>query len=312
MRLPQLLLDVGHREYHLDLLGLDVPTLSRSIADILIRETPRHAHDAHPRLGGNGGKAATKAMDAGTLLHLQLLGQGPTVKVITGFDSWRTKDSKARRDEATAAGAFPLLEHQHEPLERLKAAILASLDEQFDGWEEYIRGFKAEATAVWEEKPGVISRCRYDLVRPGKAIDLKFCGSASDAKIQRAVQNGSHALQDVVYTSGMNALWPEWAGRNELEFIFIEAEMDSSKWKNSTSAHCCRAVGIEAPLRAIAETEWERAKKKWKECLESNEWPGYPKKKLFVGAASWQLRESLDREIAEVGEPQWFTEPEES
>lgn len=314
MRLPQLLLDVSHARYHVDDTGTDVPTLSRSIADILIKQTPRHAALAHPRLAGKGGKAATKAMDAGTLLHLQLLGQGPTIEVITGFDSWRTKESKARRDEAAAAGAFPLLEHEYEPLAGLRTAIWKSLDEQFDGWKEYIDGFKPEATLVWKENNGVVCRSRHDLVRPGKSIDLKFCASASDNAVDKAVHNGSHALQDVVYVSGMNALWPEWAGRNELEFIFVEATMDSSKWKNSTSAHCCRAVGIDAPARSIAESEWQRAKKKWAACLSSGNWPSYPKEKLMIGVASWQMRQEMDKQIMESGgsiDPAWM-EGEES
>lgn len=311
MRPPQLLLDVDHLAYHQDQIGLDVPTLSRSVADVLIRQTPRHAALAHPKLSGKGGKAATKAMDAGTLLHLQLLGQGPVVEVIAGFDSWRTKDSRARRDEAAAAGLFPLLEHEYEPLAGLREAILKSLDEQFGGWKEYIDGFAPEATAVWEEDNGIICRSRHDLVRPGKSIDLKFCASAADHAVEKAIHNGSHALQDVVYVSGMNALWPEWAGRNELEFIFIEATMDSSKWKNSPSTHCCRAVGIDAPARSIAESEWQRAKKKWKECLSSGNWPSYPKEKLMIGVASWQMRQEMDKQIMEAGgsiDPDWSKE----
>ena len=91
--------------------------------------------------------------------------------------------------------------------------------------------------------------------------------------------------------------------------------MDSSKWKNSASTHCCRAVGIDASARSIAESEWQRAKKRWKECLSSGVWPSYPKEKLIVGVASWQMRQEMDKQIMEAGdgaEPQWFIEKEES
>src|SRR6185437_14470641 len=71
---------ITEAEYHND--PCPEPSLSRGIAQLLIRQTPMHAYHAHPRLGGNGGIIPTKVMDHGSALHAMLLGKGAEIETI--------------------------------------------------------------------------------------------------------------------------------------------------------------------------------------------------------------------------------------
>ena len=65
------ILNVSESEYRAD--PLSVPSLSASIAKVLIMESPAHAYDIHPKLG-NRARKPSAAMDEGTLIHTLLLG----------------------------------------------------------------------------------------------------------------------------------------------------------------------------------------------------------------------------------------------
>src|SRR5690606_29585641 len=83
------------------------PSLSQSIAHVLLAKSPLHAWLQHPRLGGKA-RAATKAMDEGSLVHALLLGQDDQI-VEVDADSWRTNAAKEQRDAARAEGKIPVL-----------------------------------------------------------------------------------------------------------------------------------------------------------------------------------------------------------
>ena len=58
--------------YHRDDVGCDAPTLSASIASLLLRDSPRHAYAAHPKLGGHP-RDDSETFDLGTAAHAYLL-----------------------------------------------------------------------------------------------------------------------------------------------------------------------------------------------------------------------------------------------
>src|SRR6185503_15222345 len=92
-------------EYHND--PCETPSLSASIAKLLIDKSPMHAHAAHPRFGGEKYESSA-AQDAGTLIHRLLLGAGKDIETIDA-DDYRTNAAKAARDAAKAAGRIPVL-----------------------------------------------------------------------------------------------------------------------------------------------------------------------------------------------------------
>jgi hypothetical protein len=298
VKLPAIL-DISHELYHQDRLGLDVPTLSRSVAEILTTQSPLHAYRAHPKLGGKGGKKSTKDMDNGSVLHDYFLGSGPEIVVVDAPD-WRKRkefDPGPIRKEIEAAGKIAMLPKEVEELKRDRATIQEALDRRFGGWEKYIEKRRRESTLVWEEE-GVVWRIRLDLYEQsiGEAEDLKFTYSADDEAIVRKMRRENAAFQAACYVAGMNAMFPELAGRNMLRFLYIEF-----------SGADCRFGRPSQALISMAEDQRQRAMKKWRTCLERNEWPGYPDRELVVEPASWQLAAALDKELSEGGdEPEWL------
>ena len=73
---------IPENDYHADPVG-PAPSLSASIAKLLVLKSPRHAWLAHPRL--NKAKAeevekAKRARDVGTATHKLVLGAGKTIR----------------------------------------------------------------------------------------------------------------------------------------------------------------------------------------------------------------------------------------
>ena len=66
--------DITAADYHSDC--CDEPSLSSSIAGLLIDQTPKHAWTAHPRLNPNFKPESSPAMNLGSVAHELLLGKG--------------------------------------------------------------------------------------------------------------------------------------------------------------------------------------------------------------------------------------------
>jgi hypothetical protein len=114
-------LDVPADAYHDDTLT-DRPSLSASIAHVLVSRSPKHAWTAHPKLNPEFERTDEAKFDVGTLVHSLLLDQSREVAVIPA-DDWRTKAAKEARDEARAAGLVTLLERQWTEVEAMVLAV---------------------------------------------------------------------------------------------------------------------------------------------------------------------------------------------
>src|SRR5690242_20841585 len=95
-------------QYHADDIA-DRPSLSASIAHLLVNQTPWHAWAAHPKLNPHYERVERDIFDLGNVAHQLILeGDAERVAVIDCSD-WRTKDAREQRDEARAEGKVPLL-----------------------------------------------------------------------------------------------------------------------------------------------------------------------------------------------------------
>src|SRR5579872_4947779 len=81
--------DVSQQEYHAD--PVVMPSLSCSIARILIRQTPSHAYHAHPRFGGVGG-IPSRVMDDGSAVHAMFSGQTHLIEPLSTVYGPKTKN----------------------------------------------------------------------------------------------------------------------------------------------------------------------------------------------------------------------------
>jgi hypothetical protein len=273
--------DMAADRYHSD--PCPVPSLSSSIAKKLVRQSPMHAHYAHPRLGGNGGGTPTQAMDDGTILHAIILGKGGDIEVIEA-DDFRTNAAKAARDAARAAGKTPILAHKLTALRATAHAIRKNI-EAHPAARRLLGPGKAEQAMIWEED-GVWFRSLVDWMPEGGRglMDLKTTGlSAAPGEFERKLIH-DYAFQDAFYARGYKALMGVYPD----PMLFVAAE---------TEEPCGVSVMAAAlTLRAVAEAEVERAVRTWRHCMTTNEWPGYPPFVASVEAPNWLITKMGEQE----------------
>lgn len=277
---------LSHEEYHSD--PCAVPSLSRSIAKLLIEASPAHARCAHPRLG-NGGDAETdepdeaptatavEHRDLGTAAHAAFL-QGESVVVRIPFDTYQTKIAKQARDEAIAAGKVPLKQGKHDEMLRLVDAL-----ERYRARTGAFTKGKPEQTIVWQEGP-VWCRCMVDWLEDdhaGPMWDLKTTGSRAtvDGWTRRCFDGGNH-LQPIFYGRGAAAVRD---GELPSGFVYVVAE--------TFPPYAIRRFELSPMASGVAAEQIDYAMKLWERCQAENSWPAYPDDPEWIDPPAYILRQ---------------------
>jgi hypothetical protein len=250
------------RDYHAD--PVVRPSLSHSIARILLDRSPLHARHAHPRLTpGRAPVPPTPAMIAGAVLHKLLLGRGEEVVVVPSED-YRRAEARAARDEALARGALPVLVPEFQGLRACADAVVQQLREEPEAASFFAPGW-SEAVAVWRLGP-VWCRAMIDRLprAPGLPMwDIKSTGlSARPQDWERALAR-RYATQAAFYRLGVGQALRRPPG--ELRFVVFERDPPYA-----VSIVACGETMLEA-----AEAEVKRALKLWATCTITGTWPGY-------------------------------------
>jgi len=280
------LISLTESEYHADKIDPALPTLSASIAKILVEKTPAHAYARHPRLGGTS-RPSTPAMDRGHIIHAILSGEEPNVNIIDAAD-FKRQWAREQRDAAVASGMIPVLSHKIDALRERAGKLSEALD---------VAGFKAEGgtfeqTVVWTETSSlgpVLCRGRMDyfIESTGSIFDFKTVENAHpDACAAHMIRYGS-AIQEAAYTSAITKLLPALAGRVSFQFLFCETEEPFAVLP-ATSA---------GSMRQLGESRWMQAVEIWARCQKNNHWPGYAPTQLH--APSWAVAQAMENEANE-------------
>jgi hypothetical protein len=259
------------------------PSLSCSIAKLLTDQehAPAHAYLAHPRLGGQP-SASTPATDHGSLVHRLLLEAGPVLKVVDAAD-WRTKAAKQEREEARERGEIPVLASDA----IAAAASVMTIKGRLGDAGITLEG-ESEVVLMWQEQAehGIIwARGMLDHVVPrfGKihVYDLKTCRSAHPVAIDREVIKYGYEVQEYVYTRAAEMAWPEYEGRVEFSFLFVEKE----------PPHCVTVAKCDGIKRERGRRRWHHAVETWSRCLHTDTWPGYATEPVTLWSPDWLLKQ---------------------
>lgn len=266
--------------YHAD--PCSVPSLTASIAHVLVAKSPQHAWLMHPRLGGKR-RDTTRGMEMGTIAHALLLGTEHDLVVVEA-DDWRSKAAKDLRDAAAANGKVPCLRRDLEEAEtavkgirsRLRAAKL-----KLSG--------KSEVSIFWSEEAddGSIVQCRGRLdhlvLAKQRAFiyDLKSCRSAHPRACRSHAYEYGYDIQAAAYSSAIAKVLPKYAGRCEFRFLFAELE-------EPYALTPCVPSGA---MRELGERRWRRAINSWAQCTAAKKWPGYAEGLVQLEAPPWALAE---------------------
>lgn len=266
-------------DYH-DQKDAKTPRLSYSIAKILLAKSPLHAWDAHP-LFGNNGITPTKAMDTGSIGHDLLLGGGDPLDILD-YDSFRTKDAKADRENSYALGHIPILKKDYEKIELVVEKVKEQLHVYFP---EFFEAHESEFPVIWKAENGIECQSKFDWVKltTGLMIDLKFTKDASTEKCKSQIINMGYDVQEAFYTEAFNKTYPELAGRTKWKFIFIETE----------APYAISIIETDSTFKELGRMKMNYALDVWKSCLEKDTWPGYGCN--TVEAPGWAVNKMGDR-----------------
>jgi hypothetical protein len=268
---------ISHARYHADDLA-ETPTLSASLAHLLLTRSPAHSYLAHPRLGmSRPADESSAALDTGSIIHDMLLGGGAELVVVDAKD-YRTKVAQEARDAARARGTIPILPAKLAGLQRAASAIRCQIPE--------LEGMRHEVTALWKSAGGVLCRGRMDaLPQDGAAViaDLKTTANARDAsRGAHAVKYGWH-VSAAAYTEAVETLVPENAGRVSYLWLIAEVEEPYGVIQAAPSRE----------LLALGARQWRRAVAMWEECLRTDHWPGYGEDLVEIEAPAWAIAEDV-------------------
>ena len=275
-------------EYHADAL-CPTPSLSSTIARLILSATPKHAWHAHPRLNPSTEEQKATTLDVGSAMHALLLGSGRDIEPLD-FPNFTTKAAKAERDEARAMGKIPLLLKDFQAAERLVAIAHAEVA-RFPELVGLFDGALFEHAAVWREGP-LWCRAKLDIVRifPEFILigDFKSTErSAAPAVIHRQVFNMGYDMQLAFYRRGLRrVLGPDCP---PIRCVMITQER--------AGPGALSIVEPDEEVLTLADKKIAAAMQLWGTCMERSEWPSYPPFIEQVKLPPWAETQWLDREI---------------
>lgn len=264
---PGIHLDIASADYFAD--PCESPSLTQSIASVLLDRSPRHAALRHPRLNPAWEPYEDTKFNIGNAAHKLLIGRGKEL-VIVEADDWRTKDAKAARAEAQDAGKVALLAHQF----RTAGAMSESFAEQVAQIPECNYAFDPDhgghgEVVIIAEYEGVILRSMVDWMRdPCHLDDLKTTGmSASPDRLAYAMADGGWDLQAAIQERILDVLDGQNAGRRH-HFFYLQENDDPYE---------VTVCELPESVMTIGRAKLDKAIGIWRACVDSGRWPGYPR-----------------------------------
>jgi hypothetical protein len=260
-------------EYHAD--PCIRPSLSNSIAQVLIDQSPAHAWLKHPRLNPNYESEKDSKFDLGSAAHVMLLERRNDCIVRVNADDWRTKAAREARDAAQANGQYAVLERQYNDIEAMVRAARQFVDDtELAG---ILSTGDAEHTVTWQEG-SIWCRIRPDLLSADRRIILDYKTTPSahpDAFIMQIGRMG-YDLQAEFYVRGVEDL----TGL-ESTFVFLCQE--------SKPPYACSLVALANSYREVGKSKVNAAMRVWSECMITNAWYGYSNKIHYADPKPWDL-----------------------
>lgn len=282
--------NLPHEVYHGD--SFIRPALSHSIAKVLLARSPRHAYLEHPALGCRQAEAPEvsearqETLDRGAIIHALLLGGGMAVEALP-FPDYRTKDARAARGEARAAGRTPVLVHKLRDLQAAADALRANSRLGVLVSEQMV---EREVTVVWESA-GVLCKGRLDAWEPDALTihDPKTCENARGASMGSTVLRYGWDVQAAAYIEAVETLFPLLQGRVRFRWHFLEVVPPYGYIEAEPTGE----------LLELGRRKWLRAVATWGRCLLNDDWPGYPESVLRVEPPGWAMSEDLAEQLQE-------------
>lgn len=290
---PGIYLDVAANDYHAD--PCPAPSLTQSIAKILLDRSPLHAWHAHPRLNPHYQHDDDTKFDVGNVAHLQFLGRGKDVVALdapdwnaTGMGTGSKTKLHKERDELRAAGKVAVLGKTVAKAAKMVTAAREQLEPL--GLAEFAGD--SEVVIAWQED-GIWARSMIDRLSTSRTIvaDYKTTEmSCAPEGMARMMTTAGWHIQAAKHERGLNILHPESKGKRRHLFIAQEAEYP----------HCLTVVEIPREAMIIGGKMIDAAFTIWRRCMRTGRWPGYAPEIVKPEFPGWAEQRWLDREIKDA------------
>ena len=253
---------ITNADYHKD------PALGSTSLKTLATKTPAHyQHDlTHAKY--------SDAFDFGTAVHSLILEGDESGVGVWNFPNWTTKAAREGREESRAAGKIPLLEKDWQQVEAIRDAVMAHPLAK-----AAFTGHKPEQSVFWDED-GLMLKCRPDAWQPGLLVDLKTTRDANPNEFGKTAHEYGYHQSAAHYVDGVKAATGE-----ELPFHFVLVE--------KTEPYLVSVVELDIEAINIGRQLNDRAKRIYRECVETNTWPGYPTADL-ISLPMWAIYQTED------------------
>lgn len=272
-------------EYHRD--PSEQPSLSASIAHILLTRSPMHARAAHPRFNPDAIRRQAQHLDIGVAAHALLLEGKEAVHIINAPD-YRTKEAQDARDEAYALGQVPILAEKWSELQDMAFAVWRQLETHNASPPPFTAG-QPEKSIVWTDD-GVMCRARLDWLRDDSTAvdDLKSTSRSANPEVySRNLFATGGDVQAAMYVRGVEKLTGE---RPQFRWIVVE----------TMPPYALSVVAPGPDVLAFGEAKVERAIALWRECVANDRWPGYTEHVAYAELPPWEEARWLEREAREA------------
>ena len=270
--------------YHAD--PCDAPSLSASLGKLFLTESPAHVWTKHPRLNPYFQQNNDPKFDLGKVVHKYAL-EGSKDFVVIGAPDWRTKAAKEERDEANAAGKTAILSRQWLQVREMRD-VLVNFLEDFAEEPHPLTDGAPEQTLIWEED-GIWCRARLDWLHDGHMMidDYKTTNtSANPDAFSRQIYGLGYDIQASFYLRGSRKVLG-----TDPRFRFVVQEV--------TPPYAVSVIGLGPDMLAVADRKVDWIIGKWRECITTGKWPGYPGRTCYPDMPGWAEKQWLEFELGE-------------
>jgi len=237
---------ITNANYHAD------SALGSTSLKTLATRTP--AHYQYEKLNPK----SSAAFDLGTAAHSLILEQDESGIVVIDVDAKRGKVWTEPASAAEADGKIALTSKEWAQVVAMRDAVMAHPFAR-----GLFTGHKAEHSVFWQELDGLILKCRPDAWQPGALIDLKTARDANPNEFGRTAHEYGYHQSAAHYIDGVKEATGE-----DLPFHFVLVE--------KTAPYLVSVVELDWEAIDLGRALNDRAKRIYRECLETNTWPGYP------------------------------------
>lgn len=292
---PGIYRDLTANEYFAD--PAPAPSISQSIAKLLIAKSPLHAWSAHPRLNPDYEQNDDKKFDLGNAAHSLMLARGKEIAIIE-HDSYRTKAARAEREAAIARNVTPILGFQYAKANRLVEAAREQLTlRRLNVFDPEVGS--SEAVLIWQERR-IWARQMLDWLSDDR---ITYCDykttdeSAAPATLGRKMWNDGWHIQAAMCERGLNAIDNNLIVRR---FLFVCQE--------TQPPYQLTVAEIDEDALKIGRQQLDYAFELFERCQQEDVWPGYKTDIVHPAIPSWAESEWLNQQIGTAAQERMVTE----